>query len=190
MLYDKTSATLAVYQNENLTYSSHFIFDEEEEEIVEDNSNGIFDLLDDSAEDAELGSDIVQLDDVSDDFGSLEDLNNFIGSDDPMSLENAHALALDDVDPAPKLTLGDDQPQTNMRRDMLLFNFIKNSFNDFYKNENYESSFIDQAIIFDTHNGAKSIGQYMSRELCIETAVFDIEMSETICNLALKEADL
>lgn len=191
LLYDKASATLSIYQNGLLTYSSHFIFDEDEEGLIEEDQADVSDLLEDALDENEIQEEIVELDNIGDgdDLDSIEDLNDFIASDDSLSFD-AGQMSAPVGDSGAKADDGffDEEPQSNLRRDMLLFNFIKNSINDFYKNENFESSFITRAVIFDTHGGAKGIGRFLKEELYIESVVHDIDMSPTVCDLAVLEA--
>lgn len=193
LLYDKTSATLCIYQNDTLTYSSHFIFDEDEEELIEEDQTDVSDLLEDALDDGDIQEEIVELDSIGDDddLNSIEDLNDFIASDDSLSFDTAQGMtegAAGDMGDKTDDSFFDEEPESNLRRDMLLFSFIKNSITDFYKNENFESSFITHGVILDTHKGARGIGRFLKEELYIESTLHDIDLSEAVCDLSVLEA--
>jgi hypothetical protein len=188
LLYDKTSVTLVVYNNDILTYSSHFKFDEEEENLIE--SNDLGDIFGEPINVSDINGEIVELDNISDDFNTIEDLNTFIASDDPSNIEKPEMTELNAPEEPPQLDLDKEVPETNIKRDMLLFNFIKNSLNAFYKNDYFKSGFVSNAYIFDTHGAAKGIGKFFKEELCVESQIIDIDLSESICALAIAEAAL
>ncbi|MGE4295617.1 MAG: hypothetical protein AB7E49_07950 [Campylobacterales bacterium] len=194
LLYDRASATLCVYQGGVMSYSSHFVFDEDEEGLIEEDQTDVSDLLDDALDENDIQEEIVELDSIGDgdDLDSIEDLNDFIASDDSLNFDSAQTGdTASDAGLSAKAddSFFDEEPQSNLRRDMLLFNFIKNSINDFYKNENFESSFITRSVIFDTHDGAKGIGRFLKEELYIESVLYDADMSLSVCELSVLEAN-
>jgi hypothetical protein len=192
LLYDKNSATLAIYQDDIFTYSSHIIFDEDEDASENLPRNDISDIFE-----SELGDDILESAEpimtasATDDFGSIEDLNDFIASDDSSNFDNSAANELAVIeDTLPEMDLADDARQSNIRRDMLLFSFLKNSFSDFYKNENFYSDFVEKIAILDTENFAKSVAEFVKKELAIEPIILPIEIPTMLCDLAYEEAAL
>jgi hypothetical protein len=199
LLYEKSAATLVIYVGEILTYSSHFVFDEEEEELIEDESDDVSDLLEsDGLDEGDIQEEIVELDTIGDqdDLGGIEDLDDFIAGDDTFSLDDFEQSSeeagpqegeVDDGDLADDSFFEEDS-ESNLKRDMLLFNFIKNSVHDFYHNEHFESSFITHAEIYDTHGGGRGLGRFLKEELYIETATHELNLSEAICDLAISEA--
>jgi hypothetical protein len=188
LLYAKTSATLAIYQNDLIMYSSHIIFDEEDGEDTNP-QNDMADFFDETLNDEAIEANAAELNNISDDFNSIEDLNDFIASDDPASLDAPSETKLDG-DAAPELDLNEDAPRFNIRRDMLLFNFLKNSFNAYYKNEHFASAFISSAAILEAFEGAKSAVDFLKKELCIEGKIYPIDIGATICKMAYEEAAL
>ncbi|MDR2151677.1 MAG: hypothetical protein LBO72_02545 [Helicobacteraceae bacterium] len=191
LLYAKSSATLAIYQNDIFMYSSHIIFDEDVDEEDAGDQNDMTDFFDETLSDETIEANPAEINDVGDDFNSIEDLNDFIASDDPASLDTLSEPSTDDDRAAPpELDLSEDAPRFNIRRDMLLFNFLKNSFNVYYKNEHFASAFIGSAAIFEGYEGAKSAADFLKKELCIDAKVYPIDISETVCKMAREEAAL
>jgi hypothetical protein len=190
LLYAKNSATLAIYQNDAFMYSSHIIFDEEEENEEANAQNDMADFFDETLNDEAIEANAAELNNISDEFNSIEDLNDFIASDDPSSLDAQPQTASEEDRAAPELNLNDEAPRFNIRRDMLLFNFLKNSFNAYYKNEHFASAFIGAAAIFESFEGAKSAADFLKKELCIEATVYPIDIGATICKMAYDEAAL
>ncbi|MDR0746414.1 MAG: hypothetical protein LBE89_00795 [Helicobacteraceae bacterium] len=188
LLYDKTSVTLVIYNGDILTYSSHFKFDDEVEDMIE--SNDLGDIFGEPMNVNDINSEVVELDNISDDFNTIEDLNTFIASDDPSNMGKPEMPELSAPEEAPQFDLDKEVLETNIKRDMLLFNFIKNSLNAFYKNDHFKSGFVSNAYIFDTHGAAKGIGKFFKEELCVESQIIDIDLSESICALAVAEAAL
>ncbi|MDR1911196.1 MAG: hypothetical protein LBQ52_02470 [Helicobacteraceae bacterium] len=191
LLYGKASATLAIYQDDLLVYSSHIIFDDDDS--AETNpQNDISDIFDDALTSDAIGDEAAQADAISDDFNTIEDLDAYMDSmtsSDSSDLNNAILPQIDE-NPlnAPELDFNEDIQQSNIRRDMLLFNFLKNSFNVFYKNENYDSDFINHTAILEAREGAKSAAEFLRKELCIDATIYPIDVGATICDMAYEEA--
>ncbi|MDR0665222.1 MAG: hypothetical protein LBF86_06855 [Helicobacteraceae bacterium] len=190
LLYAKSSSTLAIYQNDAIMYSSHIIFDEDDENEEANAQNDMADFFDETLSDETLTDNAAELSAAGDDFGSIEDLNDFIASDDPSILDAPSEPALSDDQEAPELDLDENAPRFNMRRDMLLFNFLKNSFTAYYKNENFASAFINFAAVFEGYEGAKSAMDFLKKELCIDAKIYPIDIDETVCKMAYDEAAL
>jgi hypothetical protein len=189
LMYAKASATLAIYQNDLLMGSSHIIFDDDDNDEP-DAQNDMADFFDETLNDETLSADAADLNNISDDFNSIEDLNDFIASDDPSSLDTLPQTPPETAEIAPALDFGDDAPQSNIRRDMLLFNFLKNSIAAFYKNNNFESAFIDSMAIFEESESAKSAVEFLKKELCIDAKIYRVDLGEIICEMAYEEAAL
>ncbi|GHV03864.1 hypothetical protein AGMMS50229_03970 [Campylobacterota bacterium] len=187
---DKASATISIYQNKMMIYSSHFIFDDDDEaESTTESPSAMNDIFDDMLSVNDINEEIQDLDAISDDFNSIEDINDYMGAPD-MGIDTSANNELGPDISAPELDLDEGESQQDIRRNILLFNFVKNSFNAFYKNDYIESSFVSSATIFYSHSNPNSLSQFMNNELAIESTLIELSISETLCDLAMHEAAL
>lgn len=193
LLYCNSSASLSIYNNNILTYSSHFIFGNDEEIISDGEDTEVSDLLEDMLVADDIFEEIVELDSINDDFDTIEDLNEFVAEGDSLDFDASEPISETDSFSMPESAepygfLEEDEADGDLRRDMLLLEFVKNSINDFYKNDNLPSEFISKATIIDTHGVAKGVARFIKEELYIDAEVIEIDLAKTICDMAIEEA--
>ena len=82
----------------------------------------------------------------------------------------------------------DAEEDVDMKKDLLLFNFMKNSLEEFYRNEHYDSRFITEAVVLDTYQGSKSLSKYLKDELFIDNRIEPIDLAEISCKLSYLES--
>ena len=66
--------------------------------------------------------------------------------------------------------------------------FIKDSFNEFYKNPVYESAFIDKVYIADPYENSNDTKLILENELLLSVQIIEINIGEILCNFAIEEA--
>jgi len=193
ILNNRSTATIAIFDGPQLLYSSHFIFaeDEEEELTLPQEEDEIDQLIDNEGEEGgdESVEEIVELDNLGGDLDNLdqiEDLDNFVADADNLTFEDVDTLEEEefDEDVAPEM---EPRDETSIKRDLLLYNFVKNSIEDYYKNDYYHSKFLERAVVFDTLGGSHSLNKYLRDELMIEGEIKNHDLAQVISLMSVKE---
>lgn len=189
LLYDLNNIALTIYHKNILVYSSHFVFDDEETILSSEETSDVSDLLDDVLGGNDILEEIVELDNINDDFDSIEDLNDFVATDGELGFgDSTNFDSLDTQEKsADSYSFLDEETQGDLRKDLELLNFVKSSINDFYKNENLESSFVSKVVILDSHDAAKGVARFIKEELYIDNMIVDIDIAKTVCDMAISE---
>lgn len=186
MVNNRNSSTLTIYRHNELVYSSHFLFNDDDDSLVvadseDDDLDESDNLLggddDDGLDDLDLGDDSLDDLDSMDDLDNIDDLDDFVVDDD-------EGDGLDSMDDDDDNVL---QSEQDLKKELLLFEFVDNSLNDYYKNPNYDSDFITEAIIYDTCKCSVGLKKHIKEVFFVEPKVLTIDLGETLCNLSQLE---
>ncbi|MCV6607239.1 MAG: hypothetical protein OIF32_03420 [Campylobacterales bacterium] len=195
----RTSASLAIYKEDRLIYNAQFLYvsrqelendidseDEESDDLaIEDDSD--FDISeegsDDDLDDLDFGDD-GGLDDLDDLDGDLSDdsLDDFALEDNDVSLEDFDP---DNPDGTSESTDADD-----MQKEVMLFEFIDKSVNDFYKSPDHGSDFITECFIYDSCRCSVGLKKHIKEIFLVDPKVMSVDLGETMCELSIEEAKL
>ena len=170
---------LAVFDNSELLYAEYMDtkhIQENEDILSDDMSSDLddnIDLDDVAVDDVE---DMESLDDFADieDLDTLEDMDEFSESKDIE--EELQVEAEEEVEV--NSSFGDDYNR---------FTMIQNSINHFYKDERYDSQFIETAYIADNVGISGDLKKYLEEEMFLSVYVRKIDVVSEICDLAKVE---
>lgn len=168
VLKQKTSATIGVFDKDNLLYSNYIILKSEQQE-EEENKKKEEDIF--SGETSDFGEEkLIDLDDIAlelkeESFEALSDDN--------------HTSTLGDVNEASIESLGSD---------LRILEFVKTSLTQFYKHPMYESSsFVEKIIVADPFFETKDIKNLLENELMLPVIHKQISLCEVISSMAVEE---
>jgi len=181
ILNHETSVTISIYENANLLFGAFFktttddnLEDDEEDWDNAKEEEGVEDLVElDTMYDAEMGT-LEELDDLdineeSTDFEEVEsngsDLGHFDGEEE-----------------------SDDSDLELYGRDVILYKFLVSSLKEFYKNPIYRSDFVDTIVIFDGYEMSSELIDMIENDLLMDIEMNKINISETLCDMSIKEA--
>ncbi len=144
---------------------------EEEEDTVENLSS-----LDNSENEEELENfdDLSQLDVLDSSFDDEE----FSDIKDERSQEDLTDSQMEDISIEDIELYG---------RDLEIYKFLNKALKEYYKNDIYESDFVEQAIIFDAYDMSQEMVESIENDLLLDLQMHKIDISEIICNLSVKE---
>jgi len=179
--------SVAIFENSQLLYAEHIDMqtsnemedillsnDEIDEELQLDEDEGI-DLDNIDVEEGE-----EPLDDFSDieDLDSLEDIDEFSEDKDVEEelLESENSL--------------EEPEKDSFNEDYQRFSLIQTSIANFYKDEKYESKFIENMYIADCVGISSDLKKYLEEEMFLNVYIRRAEMDAEICDLAKKELKL
>ncbi len=187
MLNHQDSVTITVFDDKNLLFGAYF------KTTTDDNLSSGEEEDWENAQEEEGIENIPELGSMDDDdndsmdeletLGELDDLSadDSIGFEDIKSYENdsGHFDSEDVIEVSDLELFG---------RDILIYKYLTSSLKEFYKNPQYNSSFIDTVIIYDGYEVSAELIDMIESELLMDIEINKIDISETICNMAKEEA--
>ncbi len=134
-------------------------------------------------ENVDVDEDNAVLDDLGDieDLDALEDIDEFSDSKDVEEelLENEEALE-EAVEPE----------EGSFNEDYQRFSLIQTSVAHFYKDERYESQFLENMYIADCVGVSRDLKRYLEEEMFLNVYIRKAEIDAEVCELAKQELDL
>jgi len=186
ILNQEASITIGIFKGDTLCFGAFYKVDnnvklsvsmdiDDWEDEKEDNSASMVEL-DNLDSEKLLSSDelseLTALDDELGDgkFSDLKDEDNL----DNLSSSESEDLGIEDLE--------------LYGRDLDVFQFLQKVLGEYYKNDIYESDFIENAIIFDGYDiGEEMIGR-IEDDLMLNLEIHKIDIAEVVCDLSVKEA--
>lgn len=191
----KFSANLTIYKNNELIYSTQFLFEVEKEEIQEEeddlklDEDQDFNLEEEGSSDDSL-DDLDSLDFEEDDGIEEEGLGEMDDALEDLEEDSLDDFALEDDE------VGLDEFEANesmgsesdMQKELLLFEFVDNSVNDYYKNPEHGGEFITDCFIYDSCKCSIGLKKHIKDIFLIDPKVLAMDLGEVLCDLSIEEA--
>jgi len=195
----KTKATLYILNQENSVTVSVF-----KEDILyfgafykvnkEDVLDGIdVDGWENEEEEESAVEDLATLDtqDEEEDLSDLDDLSEL----DTLDTELTQGDEFSDIDEKNGIDslLGSDVDDISIEdielygRDLEIYKFLNRALKEYYKNEIYESDFVEEAVIFDAYDMSHEMIDSIENDLLLDLQMHKIDIGETVCDLSVKE---
>jgi len=186
-LVEERFISIGVFEDGNLLYGEHL--DIEANSEVEDL------LLSDDLEDDDLKLDVnsgIDLDNIDVDDNSVV-LDDFSDIEDLDSLEDIEEFD-DTKDVEEELLEGEDvlekADEGNFNEDYQRFSLIQTAIAHYYKDERYESRFLENMYIADAVGVSSDLKKYLEEEMFLNVYIRKIAIDAEVCELAKKELDL
>jgi hypothetical protein len=184
ILIQEGFVTLTVFSDSELLFAQHLDMENmhENDDLLIDDSDEELDLEDGiDLEDIDVMDSDDSLDDFSDieDLDSLEEIDEFSESKD-VEEEFYH-------EDETKLV---DSVDNGFNEDYQRFSLIQSSINHFYKDEKYESKFIENVYIADGVGISTDLKRYLEEEMFLSVYVRHLELGVEISELARSEVGL
>ncbi len=178
--------SVAVFENSQLLYAEHLdmLMGDEAEDIL---------LNEDIDEDLDLDSGI-DLEDIDVDEGGIDSLDEFGDIEDLDSLEDIDEFS-DSKDVEEELyesdeILPEDEENEAFNEDYQRFNLIQLAVSHFYKDDKYESRFIENIYIADGAGVTNELKKYLEEEMFFNVYVRRADLGVEVCELAKMELGL
>ncbi len=186
MLNHQDSVTISVFENGNLLFGAYF------KTTTDDNLSSGEDEDWENAEEEVGIENIAALDNMEDDIGVIDELEDLGELDDLISDEESSGF--EDIKSEGQ-DLGhfegedavEDSDLELFGRDVLIYKYLKSSLNEFYKNPLYKSSFIDTVVIYDGYEVSSELIGMIEEELLMDIEMNKIDISDAICTMARSE---
>ena len=171
----KSIVCVAVFDNKKLLYSSFMSIKSPEHAgpAEETKAGGIEDFFDEDGVHELNDNSMVDLDDLSIELDeeAMQPLSDNIEDEGMKNQKPSLPVSLEDAG-----------------NNLKLADFIKDSFNEFYKNPVYESAFIDKVYIADPYENSNDTKLILENELLLSVQIIEINIGEILCNFAIEEA--
>ncbi len=181
------SISVAVFENSKLLYAEHLDIltgDEAEDIVLGDEVDEDVDLEFDEGinlEDIDVEENMDTLDAFDDieDLDSLEDINEFSESKDV----EEELRESDEV-------LPEDEESEAFNEDYQRFTLIQTAVAHFYKDDKYESRFIENVYVADCAGVTNDLKKYLEEEMFFNVYVRKADLGIEVCELAKMELGL
>ncbi len=187
LLIQENHISLSIFDNSNLLYAQHLDLenDTEIEEML---------LYEDESEDVDI-DDGIDLDDISaideidsfDDFGDIEDLDSIEDTDDFLETADVEEEFHQEVEENAELPLNESD---GFNEDYQRFLLIQSAINNFYKNEKFESEFIQNVYMADAVGVSADLKRYLEDEMFMDVYTRRLDLASSMCELAKMELNL
>lgn len=176
--------SLVVFDNSELLFAQHLDMEKitESDELLMDETDDILDLEDEiDLEDI----DVVDSDDSLEDFSDIEDLDSLEEIDEFSENKDAKEEFYHKEDA--ELAQGEE---SGFNEDYQRFSLIQSSMNNFYKDDRFESKFIENVYIADGVGISSDLKHYLEEEMFLSVYVRHLELGVEVSKLARKELGL
>ena len=190
ILIEETHMSLCVFEKSELMFAQYLDMHMDSSEAVDDTELMIEDDLDENLleDDASIDLDdldaLDDLDDGMEDFGNIEDLDALEDIDEFSESkdveEEFNSMQEDD-------SLEDEEPSEGFNQDYQRFSLIQNAIDNFYKDERYNSEFIESVYIADAVGISKDLKIYLEEEMFLSVYVRNIDLVHELCSVTKME---
>ncbi len=176
--------SLAVFDNSQLLFAKHLNLEKfiENDELIMDVSDDILDLEDGiDLEDI----DVIDVNDSLEDFSDIEDLDSLEEIDEFSDNKDVEEeFYNEDKD---ELEENEDE---GFNEDYQRFSLIQSSISHYYKDDKYESKFIENVYIADGVGISSDLKRYLEEEMFLSVYVRHLELGVEVSELARAEVGL
>ncbi len=186
ILNQEASFTIGIFKGDTLCFGAFYKVNNS----VKLSSGIDIDDWEDEEEESDVGG-MVELDNL--DTGGLLNLDDLseLGTLDNESEDEGFSELKDEeeIDNLPELETEESgiEDLELYGRDLDIFKFLKKALEEYYKNEVYESDFIENAIIFDGYDLSQEMVQSIEDDLMLNLEIHKIDIAGTVCDLSIKE---
>jgi len=176
--------SVAVFENSQLLYAEHLDI------LTGDESDDIL-LTEDIDLDLDSGIDLEDIDvddggiDALDEFGDIEDLDSLEDIDEFSESKDVEEELYESDESLPE-----DEENEAFNEDYQRFTLIQSAVSHFYKDDKYESRFIENVYIADGVGVTNELKKYLEEEMFFNVYVRHADLAIEVCELAKMELDL
>lgn len=190
ILIQDTHISLSVFHNSELLYSEHLdlenSIDSDDDMLMYAEEVGDIDIdIDDSID----LDDIDAMDELDsfDDFGDIEDLDSIEDSEDFLETGDAEEEFHQEKEKEEEIPVNEAD---GFNEDYQRFLLIQSSINRFYKDEKYESEFIQSVYMADGIGVSQDLKRYLEEEMFMDVYSRQVEIAVSLCDMTKMELDI
>ena len=188
VLVEENYISLAVFEESNLLYAEHLDIhaqNEDDEFFLANDENESVDLdLQESQAGIDLEDIEIDEDDELEDFADIEDLDSIEEIEEFEESKDIEEELLESD------TVFDEPDEENFNEDYQRFIAIQSSVARYYKDERYESRFIENIYIADSVSVSSDFKKYLEEEMFLNVYIRHVEIEAELCELTKEELGL
>ncbi|MEN8304117.1 MAG: hypothetical protein ABFQ64_08595 [Campylobacterota bacterium] len=184
ILVQEGFVSIAVFDNSKLLFAQHLDMENimESDDLLIDDSDDILDVEDGiDLEDI----DVVDSDEALEDFSDIEDLDSLEEIDE----FSDHKDVEEEFYHKESSELADDE-ESGFNEDYQRFSLIQSSINRFYKDDKFDSKFIENVYIADSVGVSSDLKRYLEEEMFLSVYIRHLELGVEVSELAREEVGL
>ena len=178
LLYTENFITLMIFDKDDLVFSAFFKIPYKEFDFSQDDDEPKPEESESIIEGIELDN-IESEDEEFDGFVDITKLDDDTGVEEEIlesAKEDVATSTLDDLE--------------LYGREVVIFKFISSAIEEYYKNDMYESEFLEEIIIYNDSNISNDIITMIENDLFLDVEIHSIDIKEEMINMSIKEANL
>ncbi len=178
LLYTENFITLMIFDKDDLVFSAFFKIPYKEFDFSQDDEEPKPEESESIVEGIELDN-IESEDEEFDGFVDITKLDDDTGIEEEIlesAKEDVATSTLDDLE--------------LYGREVVIFKFISSAIEEYYKNDIYESEFLEEIIIYNDSNISNDIITMIENDLFLDVEIHSIDIKEEMINMSIKEANL
>ncbi len=176
LLYAENFIALSIFDGESLVFSAffkipfkEFNFSEEENDELKPEEDGIID-----------GIELDSIESEDEEFEGFVDITK-LDDDETDIEEEILQSAKEDV----ATSTFDDLELYG--REVVIFKFISSAVEEYYKNDMYDSEFLEEIIIYNDSNISNDIITMIENDLFLDVEIKSIDVKESMINISIEE---
>ena len=180
--------SIAVFENSQLLYAEHLDLNtsNDADDILLGNDDMDGEELD---LELETGIDLEDIDvddegSIIEDFSEIEDLDSMEDIEDFDDSKDVEEELLESTD------ILEEADEGSFNEDYQRFSLIQTSISHYYKDEKYESQFIENMYIADGIGVSSDLKKYLEEEMFLNVYIRHVEIDAEVCELAKEELGL
>ena len=183
-LVQDSFVSLAVFENGELLFAEHLDLqtsEDAEDILLNDTIEEDLDIdIEDDGIDLE-SLDVEDADDTLEDFGDIEDLDALEDIDEFSDNKDLEEELLESD------TVLEESSDGEFNEDYQRFSLIQTSIAHYYKDERYESKFIENIYIADTIGVSSDLKRYLEEEMFLNVYIRQADITAEVCELTKEE---
>lgn len=190
ILIEDTNMTLCVFEKSELMFAQYLDMTTNNNEDIDDTELMIEDddldenlLEDDTSIDLDDLDALDDIDDGMEDFGNIEDLDALEDIDEFSESKDVE----EEFNSMQQDEISEDVPAEGFNQDYQRFSLIQNAIDNFYKDERYDSEFIESVYIADSVGVSKDLKIYLEEEMFLSVYIRNIDLVQQLCSVTKME---
>jgi hypothetical protein len=186
-LVQDSFVSIAVFENSQLLFAEHLDLqtgDDAEDILLHETLDDDLDMdLEDDGIDLE-NLDVEEHDENLEDFGDIEDLDSLEDIDEFSDNKDIEEELLESDTPL------DESNEGEFNEDYQRFSLIQTSIAHYYKDDRYESKFIENIYIADSIGVSSDLKRYLEEEMFLNVYIRQADITAEVCELTKEELGL
>jgi hypothetical protein len=176
MQYMENSLTILIFDKKCALFSAFFKIPYKEFNFEDE------ELKPESSEEITQGIEIDNIESEDEEFEGFVDITKF-EDEDLSEDEDIISSVQEDI----KSSTMEDLELYG--REVIIFKYLQSAIKEYYKNNNYDSEFVEDIIIYNDSNISNDIITMIESDLFLNVEIHSVDVKEEMINMSIKEVD-